>query len=84
MHTHIHICTCAYMPSCTCVYHLLSVDGRWDGKGVQDPKGYATAHHKHGQNLFFVTNYSKVRNYNFLNNNICDWIYENRPYQHKK
>ena len=38
-HTHIHICTCAYTHSCACVYHLPSVDGRWDGKGVQDPKG---------------------------------------------
>ena len=49
---HFHIYTCAYTHSCACVYHLPSVDGRWDGKGVQDPKGYATAHHKHSQNLF--------------------------------
>ena len=25
---------------------------RWDSKGVQDPKAYATARHKHNQNLF--------------------------------
>ena len=37
--THFHICTCAYTHSCACVYHFPSVDGRWDGKGVQDPKG---------------------------------------------
>ena len=47
--THFHICTCAYTHSCACVYHFLSVDGRWDGKGVQDPKCYATARHKHSQ-----------------------------------
>ena len=49
---HFHIYTCAYTHSCACVYCLPSVDGRWDGKGVQDPKGYVTAHHKHSQNLF--------------------------------
>ena len=32
-YTHIHICIYAYMLSCACVYHLPSVDGRWDGKG---------------------------------------------------
>ena len=49
---HFHIYRCAYTHSCACVYRLPSVDGRWDGKGVQDPKGYATARHKHSQNLF--------------------------------
>ena len=52
MHTLPYIYTCAYTHSCACVYRLPSVDGRWDGKGVQDPKGYATARHKHSQNLF--------------------------------
>ena len=31
---YFHIYTCAYTHSCVCVYHLPSVDGRWDGKGV--------------------------------------------------
>ena len=66
--THFHIYTCAYTHSCACVYHFPSVDGKWDGKGVQEPKGFATAHHKRSQ-IFFVTN-GKLRNYNFLNNNI--------------
>ena len=52
MHTLPYIYTCAYTHSCACVHRLPSVDGRWDGKGVQDPKGYATARHKHSQNLF--------------------------------
>ena len=51
-HTSIYVCTCAYIHSCACVYHLPSVDSRWDGKVVQDPKGYAAVHHKHSQNLF--------------------------------
>ena len=54
--THTSICVhtplYAYTYSCACVYHLLSVDGRWDGNGAQDFKGYATAHHKHTKNLF--------------------------------
>ena len=49
--THFHIYTCAYTHRCACVYDLPSVDERWDGKGVQDPKGYATARHKHSQNF---------------------------------
>ena len=58
MHTHAHtyariyICTYAYTHSCVSVYDLPSVDGSWDGKDVQDPKGYATPHHKHSQYLF--------------------------------
>ena len=53
MHTLPYLYTCAYTHSCACVYRLPSVDGRWDGKGIQDPNGYyATARHKHSQNLF--------------------------------
>ena len=37
-HTHMHASIYAYTHSCASVYDLLSVDGRWDGKGVQDPK----------------------------------------------
>ena len=51
IYIYIYIYTCAYTHSCACVYRLPFVDGRWDGKGVQDPKGYATARHKHSQNL---------------------------------
>ena len=69
MPTLFHIYTCVYTHSCACVYHLPSIDGRWDGKGVQDPKGYATAHHNIAK-ICFVTNYGKLRNYSFLNNNI--------------
>ena len=73
MYTHehtyarIHICTYAYMHSCASVYDLPSVDGSWDGKDVQDPKGYATPHHKHS---LFVLLLKKSKNCNFLNNNI--------------
>ena len=36
------------------VYELSSVDERWNGKGVQDPKDYATARHKHSQYFFLL------------------------------
>ena len=58
------------MHSCACVNHLPFVDGRWDGKGVQDPKGYATAWPKHSQNLF----YYYYKKFQFLNDNILDHL----------
>ena len=51
-HTLPYIYICAYTHSCACVYHLPSIDGRWDDKGIQDLKGYATACPKHSQDLF--------------------------------
>ena len=36
------------------VYELPSVDESWNGKDIQDPKDYATAHHKHSQYFFLL------------------------------
>ena len=50
--THIPICICTYTHNCACVYELLSVNGNWDGKAVQNPKGYAITCYKHIQHFF--------------------------------